>query len=151
MGKIWQDVYAPPRGSAYTLVTSNATSLSVPTDFAGAESHTSAGALFAANICGPKCEGVNIFGFTVTATDSTARTITFTTVDSGLDNYLQGTLTLKIKASASEGDYYPIGGPQGAFMSGRTAPGVLLGGGFAFITSNSALTGIIWWAPWGAN
>lgn len=149
MGKA-NDFYGPPRGSAYTLVTTNATSLSVPTDFAGAEAHSAASGLYALAICGPKCEGVNIFGFTVTATDSTARTITFTTVDSGFDDYLQGTLVLTIKASENPGAYYPLGGPRGVFMSGRTSSGTLLGGGFAFKTSNNALTGILWWEPVGA-
>lgn len=141
----------PARGSYFTLVGANASSLSVPSDRIGGESHAAAGSLYAASVFGAKCEGVNVFGFTLSATDASARTLSFFTVDIGLDNYQVPGPILPIPASASVGNYYPIGGDKGWFASGRhNTLDTLLGGGFAFITSNNALRGIIWWEPVGA-
>lgn len=139
-----------PKGCAFTLVTSNATNLSVPTDFTGAESHASASALFAASVLSKTCEGCNIFGLTLSAATTSSRTLTLTTVDGGLDDYTQNQLVITIKSGASAGDYIPFGGVRGVFMPGRTAAGVLLGGGFAFKTSNSELAGVLWWEPQGS-
>lgn len=150
MGKA-TDFYGPPRGSAFTLVTTSAAANpGVPTNLVGAASYGTASGRYAATILGPKCEGVNIFGFTVTATDASARTIKFDTVDSSLDDYTSSELVLTIKASENPGAYYPIGGPRGVFFPGRLSDGTLVGGGFAFATSNNALTGILWWEPVGA-
>lgn len=138
------------RGSAFTIVGSNASSLSVPSDFSGSDVHTAASTLYAANVCGKRCEGVNIYGLTLTAATTAARTLTCTTVDGGLDDYTQNPLTISIPDASKVGDYIPVGGPNGVFLPGRSSDGTLLGGGFAFKTSNNEVRGELWWEPVGS-
>lgn len=135
------------RGCAFTTVAAGAaTNPSYPTGFYGSHAESGAGTnIYAGNIVGRTSVGVNIFGFTVTSTDATARTLEISAVNSSDDEYVDNTYTLTVKASAAPGDYYPIGGPNGLFLRGNGH-----GGGFAFLTSNALLLGTLWWEPCGS-
>lgn len=146
----YQQVYGFPKGCIGTdLDASASATLAVPSDLLGAQYHTSAALLYTNSVI-KTCAGWNIFGFTLGAATTAARTLSFfaaksdkTTYDVALNNILT------IKSGAAAGDYFPIGGPGGRYW-GTDISDTILGYGFAFKASNNELVGTLWWEPCGS-
>jgi hypothetical protein len=146
MAKPYQDLYGLPKGCMSTdLDASASATLAVPSDLIGAQYHASAALLYTSSAL-KNSTGFNIFGFTLGAATTGARTLAFYAPKTDFTTYNVLLWTLALPSGAAAGNYYPIGGPRGRYW-GTDISASIVGGGFAFIASDNELVGTIWWEP----